>query len=165
MIDLEKDYLISEVWMILGMSEEDIYHYELQTSLDGIHYTTAFTKTSDDPVSMTGMTHSFEEVRARYVKMNISDVNTDFAMIQEINVFGLEATPITSEELQALIAEINAMDLTAYTKASIADLNAAMEIAQVATTSGEISYAYFELVKAKAALVLKEDLNALLQSI
>ena len=164
-IDLEKDYLISEVWMILGVSEEDIYHYELQTSLDGIHYTTAFTKTSDEPVSMTGITHSFEEVRARYVKMNISDVNTDFAMIQEINVFGLEATPITSEELQALIAEINAMDLTAYTKASIADLNAAMEIAQVATTSGEISYAYFELVKAKAALVLKEDLNALLQSI
>ena len=164
-IDLEKDYLISEVWMILGMSEEDIYHYELQTSLDGIHYTTVFTKTSDEPVSMTGITHSFEEVRARYVKMNISDVNNNFAMIQEINVFGLEATPITNEELQALITEVNAMDLTAYTKASVAYLNAAVEVAQAATTSGEISHAYIELVKAKDNLVLKEDLQALLSTI
>ena len=153
-IDLENEVMLSEMNFYPLYNDAVIY-----VSMDG----TTYHEVEGNVVADCAVV--FEPaIRARFIKVETS------SSFSEVSAYGEEATTVTKEALQALITTSEGVDFTLYSTSSgnrlkevIAGAKTVYEDANASAI--QISQAYANVEYAYNTLVLKEDLQVLLNSI
>ena len=133
-IDLGEIYPISKFVAYPYVGDNRYYNYEIHISTDGKNYTKVAEKTDSQIETIDGTTFELEEgVNARYVKVIMTYNNVNVAVhMREFEVIGVleNSNIINTEELEALVLEVESMDLSSYTDESADELLKAVKSAK-----------------------------------
>jgi LPXTG-motif cell wall-anchored protein len=124
-IELDKVSNIEEIRVIFGNNNQRYWHnYELYGSLDGTTWTKIGEKTTRTTPNEAEDFHILENVTASYIKIVTTNIQEDSSNrragyeIAELQVLGTEVV-IDKDELNAVLAEADALDLTKYTESTV----------------------------------------------
>lgn len=125
-IDLGEVYPISKFVAYPYVGDNRYYNYEIHISTDGENYTKVAEKTDSQIETIDGTTFELEEgLNARYVKVIMTYNNVNVAVhMREFEVIGVleNSNIINTKELEALVLEVESMDLSSYTDESAEEL-------------------------------------------
>lgn len=91
-IDLEKSYVLKDMTLYFPVAAQRYYQYSVYTSLDGINFSRLIQKRNHNLVDEDGDIYTFEDVMARYVRVNVEFVSEgSMASLCEIRIHGNES--------------------------------------------------------------------------
>ncbi len=162
-IDLGEAYVLDTIKVINYWQATRYYQYEVYTSTDGVNYTKAAEKTSNENAAVYGDTYTFEDgILAKYIKVVgiFNSANSAFHL-NEVRAYGTEFVAPDKAVLDVAIETVKDIKSEDYTDDSRNAFEEALEDAQAVkenpyASEQEIEAAAEALTAAAAALELKD---------